>query len=224
MKAKDDFDSSVCEVSFLNNKVDGDIKNDNVLFKSIILLLCAKLEKYVKDSCKEYIDLLIELKPTNDLIPSNFIKEIIQNEIDFINRVKLENYITKQEYRNRSKIFEIIWDNKKTIDNLNHDEFAVSISNNGTTEFNQVYKKIGFPNLIDNLKDFVHHDLYSSTNYSVKDTINKVIHIRHQIIHEDATPSLTSSDINLFIEIFKNFVIQIDKILENSINSIQSNK
>lgn len=219
MKAKDDFDSSICEVSFLNNKVDGE--NDNVLFKSIILLLCAKLEKYVKDSCKEYIDLLIELKATNNLITSNFIKEIIQNEMNFINKVKLENYIAKQDYKNRSKIFAILWDNKQTIENLNHNEFVVSISNNGTTEFNLVYKKIGFPDIIDNLNDFVHNDLYSSTNYSIKETINKVIYIRHQIIHEDATPSLTSSDINLYIEIFKDFVVQINKILEDSINRIR---
>lgn len=220
MKAKETFNSSIEEISILNNMVNGNTTNDNVLFKSIILLLCAKLEKFVKDSCKEYIENIIKLKPTKSLLSETFIKEIILNEIKFISDKTIENYLTKSHYAERSKVFSLIWDTKYKLENLNREEFEISITKNGTNEFSHVYKKIGFPNIIEELEDFTFSDMYSTTSYSIKDKINGVISMRHNIIHDDANPQITPSDIKLNIAIFKSFVDQIDENLENSLKDM----
>ena len=51
MNSKEKFYTSIQEITFLNQKI-GNNSEDKALFKSIVLLLSAKLEKYVKDSTR----------------------------------------------------------------------------------------------------------------------------------------------------------------------------
>ena len=187
MQAKIDFDESINEVTYLNTISESDAKNDKIYFKVIILLLCAKLEKFVKDSTNEYIDLLLEKNLTKDKLPEKFVIEILKNELSKIQKDSVEHYIHNERSRERSKIFSLIWDDKYCLDSLQKKDFVVSISNNGTTAFEDTYKKIGFPDIIKNLSDYQQEDdisglITTSTNYSIPDTINKVINIRHKII------------------------------------------
>ena len=102
-------------------------------------------------------------------------------------------------------------------------DFVVSISNNGTTAFEDTYKKIGFPDIIKNLLDYQQEDedsglvITTSTKHPISNTINKVVKIRHEIIHDDATPSITKNDVDLYVEIFKEFVKQVDAELEKAL-------
>lgn len=225
MQAKIDFDESINEVTYLNTISESDAKNDKIYFKVIILLLCAKLEKFVKDSTNEYIDLLLEKNLTKDKLPEKFVIEILKNELSKIQKDSVEHYIHNERSRERSKIFSLIWDDKYCLDSLQKKDFVVSISNNGTTAFEDTYKKIGFPDIIKNLSDYQQEDdisglITTSTNYSIPDTINKVINIRHKIIHDDATPPITKNDVDLYVKIFKEFVKQINSELEKGIQDI----
>lgn len=226
MRAKIDFDESISEVSYLNNVAQQTPTNDKIYFKVIILLLCAKLEKYVKDSTNEYINSLLSLNLTKEQLPQTFIKEIIKNEVQKINSITAEKYIENERCKERSKVFSLIWDSKYILKNLEKDDLIVSISNNGTTAFKDIYKKIGFPDIIDNLLDYQKETdiggFATSTAYSITEKINKVIQLRHAIIHDDATPGITKSDINLYVEIFKNFVEQIDIVLTQELKGYQT--
>ena len=223
MQAKIDFDESIKEVIYLNTLSESDAKNDKIYFKVIILLLCAKLEKFVKDSTNEYIDLLLEKKLTKDKLPEKLIIEIIKNELSKIQNDLVENYIHNERSKERSKIFSLIWDEKYSLDSLQKKDFVVSISNNGTTAFEDTYKKIGFPDIIKNLLDYQQEDedsglvITTSTKHPISNTINKVVKIRHEIIHDDATPSITKNDVDLYVEIFKEFVKQVDAELEKAL-------
>ncbi len=225
MQAKIDFDESINEVTYLNTVSQSDASNDKIYFKVIILLLCAKLEKFVKDSTNEYINLLLELDLTKDKLPEKFIIEIIKNEVSKIETMSVEKYVKNDRCVERSKIFSLIWDAKYKLRELQKKDFIVSISNNGTTAFEDTYKKIGFPNLIKCLEDYQQETnvagLITYTAYSIPDYINKVIAIRHGIIHEDATPIITRNDINLFVEIIKDFAKQVDCILSKQINNLR---
>lgn len=108
--------------------------------------------------------------------------------------------------------------------NIAKEEFAISISNNGTTVFEDIYSKIGFPNVIKEIKDYVQNDDVTTISISVKDQINRIIRIRHEIIHDDATPNLSPKDIELFIEVSKCFVEQIDDVLSYNLTEIKSSK
>ncbi len=225
MQAKIDFDESINEVTYLNTISESDAKNDKIYFKVIILLLCAKLEKFVKDSTNEYIDLLLEKNLTKDKLPEKFVIEILKNELSKIQKDSVEHYIHNERSKERSKVFSVIWDDKFCLDSLQKKDFVVSISNNGTTAFEDTYKKIGFPDIIKNLLDYQREDdvsglITTSTKYSISDTINKVIKIRHEIIHDDATPPITKNDVDLYVEIFKEFVNQINSELEKGLQDI----
>ena len=118
MQAKIDFDESINEVTYLNTISESDAKNDKIYFKVIILLLCAKLEKFVKDSTNEYIDLLLEKNLTKDKLPEKFVIEILKNELSKIQKDSVEHYIHNERSRERSKIFSLIWDDKYCLDSL----------------------------------------------------------------------------------------------------------
>ena len=64
-ESKDKFAKSIKEVEYLNSICKKETKYDYIFFKAIILLLSAKLEKFVKDSTKEYINELISYNVTN---------------------------------------------------------------------------------------------------------------------------------------------------------------
>lgn len=226
MNSKEKFYTSIQEITFLNQKI-GDNSEDKALFKSIVLLLSAKLEKYVKDSAQEYVQEILKLNLTKNDLPQELFVEIIKNEVNTINNVKIENYLTKEKYKERSRVLSLIWDDKRILKSLKCEEFSISISNNGTNEFESVYKKIGFQNIINELEDYVLNNdvldnICSSTSYSIKEKINSIIHMRNNIIHDDATPQITPSDIKLYIEVVKSFVDQIDSKLGNTIESLKN--
>lgn len=227
MQSKIDFDRSISEVVYLNNIAQTDSNNDKIYFKVIILLLCAKLEKFVKDSTNEYITSLLSLNLTKEQLPPAFVKEVIKNEVQKIDEKTVERYVENTRCQERSKVFSLIWDSKYILKNLEKDDFVVSISNNGTTEFKDTYKKIGLPDIINNLSDYQQETnigglITSTTAYPIVERINKVIKLRHEIIHDDATPNITKNEIDLYVEIFKNFVEQIDTVLTQKLSEYQN--
>lgn len=224
MQAKEKFDFSIGEVIYLNDKSKTDVDNDKIYFKVIILLLCAKLEKYVKDSANEYLNRLISKALPKEQLPEKLVIEIIKNELLKIKDKTVENYMHDDTCKNRAKVFSLIWDSKYILKNLSKNEFELSITNNGTNAFESVYKKIGFSDIIKNLPDYEQQtdmeDITTSVSFSINDTINKIVAMRHQIIHEDATPNITIHDIELYVAICKDFVSKIDEKLTAQIASL----
>lgn len=226
MEAKQHFDEGINEIIFLNDKSKNDQDNYKVYNKVIILLLCAKLEKYIKDSTKEYIEIISSMKLTKDKLPNELLIELIKNELTKINSKTVDKYIFDKDCKERAKIFSLIWDTKFTLNHISKEEFAISITNNGTTAFENIYKKIGFQNIITKLENYEETTTISgittSYTYSFDEYINKIINMRHNIIHDDATPNITINEINLYVNIFKDFVNKIDNILSLSIEKIKN--
>lgn len=222
MQAKENFDNSISEVTYLNVKSKTDISHDKVYFKVIILLLCAKLEKYVKDSTNEYLDSLLSKGLSKEQLPEKLVVELIKNELLKVKDKTVEKYVNDDKCKDRAKVFSLIWDTKYILKNIYKNELVVSISNNGTTAFEDAYKKVGFPDIIKNLPDYEQHTtmagITTSLSFSIYDTINKIISMRHQIIHDDATPSVTINDIDLYVAICKDFVSKMDAKLTEQLS------
>lgn len=230
MQSKFDFEQSITEIDWLNSQSKNESKqrtnNEKIYYKAIVLLLCAKLEKFVKDSANEYYKTLLSYKLSADKWPENFILEILDNEIDLIKEKTIKNYKNKIHV-DLKKNLSLFWDEKYVIKNL-HNTFSISISNNGTTEFKKAYKKIGYPDIIEQLKEFEqvkdNFGIKTRISISIVDTINKVINMRHNIIHDDACPPITEEDIDKYIEVFKSFVEQIDEKLSTELKRIKNLK
>lgn len=225
MIAKDKFFETIEEVSYLNDlsKKEHSSSKDIIFYKVIILLLCAKIETFVKGSSNEYIDLLISKKLSVSQIPESLKIEIINNEINKINNDGINKYIMTVNNHKRAELLSMIWNPNYKLEKL-FDSFSLSISNNGTNAFEDCYKKIGFPKIITDMISYERVDsigeIETITSHSIKDTINSIISMRHNIIHDDATPTITESDIDLFIAICKDFVIKIDNFLISNLNSL----
>lgn len=221
MQAKENFDASISEVIYLNDKSKTDVLHDKIYFKVIILLLCAKLEKYVKDSTNEYLDSLLSKDLTKEKLPEKFVVELIKNELLKVKDKTVEKYVYDEKCKDRAKVFSLIWDTKYILKHVPKNELVVSISNNGTTAFEDAYKKVGFPDIIKHLPDYEQQTdvagITTSLSFSIYDTINKIIAMRHQIIHDDATPGVTINEINLYVAICKDFVNKIDERLTEQI-------
>lgn len=103
MQAKNLFDEKISKIELLNN-ASRDASEERTYFKVIVLLLCAKLEKYVKDSANEYVQEIVNLKAKKKIIPEKLVLEILKNEILRINDIKIENYYGKEKYKKKQKI------------------------------------------------------------------------------------------------------------------------
>ena len=103
MQAKENFDNSISEVTYLNMKSKTDISHDKVYFKVIILLLCAKLEKYVKDSTNEYLDSLLSKGLSKEQLPEKLVVELIKNELLKVKDKTVEKYVNDEKCKDRAK-------------------------------------------------------------------------------------------------------------------------
>ena len=221
-ESKDKFAKSIKEVEYLNSICKKETKYDYIFFKAIILLLSAKLEKFVKDSTKEYINELISYNVTNKNIPIKLIKEIINNELKKIENITLDNYIApNKQHKKRAKVFSLIWDDTYHLSELNVDEFLISISKNGSNGIKEVYSKIGLSNIIFSIPDYCQFDGFTQINYSVVNRIDYIIYLRNNIIHEDVNPIITYQDNELNIRIIKHFVSKVNQKLNHSLKLIK---
>ena len=162
-------------------------------------------------------------KPTNKNIPIKLIKEIINNELTKIEDISLNEYINPEKTnRMRAKIFSLIWDETYQLTEINSDELTISVSRNGSNGIKEVYSKIGLPNIISEIPDYCQLNELTQINIPIVNKIDSIIHIRNNIIHEDATPMITYQDIELDIKIIKYFVSKINRKLNNSLKHIKN--
>ncbi|MFI3166275.1 MAG: MAE_28990/MAE_18760 family HEPN-like nuclease [Bacillota bacterium] len=228
MEARDKFNESIDEVKILVKKAEQDEINSNVYFKSCVLLMCAKLEKYVKDSTKEYFEDILNLGLSAKFIPHEIKVAVIENEINFITNKTVSKYISEPNFIKRSEQFALIWNKKYSLKDVNYDEYTVSIANNGETAFKKCYYKVGLHDIMDGLNDYEKKQdpllggIETKESYGITTVINKIIYIRHNIIHDDAQVQITSSDLTIYIDVVSSFVTQIDERLESKVNEMKS--
>ena len=227
MESKDRFLESIKEVETINNNID-DKKEDSITyFKAIILFLCTKLEKYTTDSAKEYIIEIKNKRIVSSKIPTELKRCIVQNEIDKINKYGLYHFFEKEEYKKHAENISLMWDDNYVLSSINEDEFYIELSSHGTNVINDLYKKIGFDSLISEVDNYdvemAIAGVTSVMSYTVSNEINRIVGMRNNIIHEDATPNVTKQDIDLFISISKHFVLWIDNFLSEKVQLVTQN-
>jgi len=226
MISKTVFEKSIQEIELINNNVSDDNKNCLTYYKVIILFLCTKLEKYVVDSAKEYIIGIKNKGIKSKLLPNGLKELILQNELDKIQKVGIHKYSIGNEYKNGAVNFSLIWDDSFVISYLDEDDFYIELSKHGTNTINDMYKKIGFDALVEKVPNYEIIDIVAGVSTivsnSVENILNKIVGMRNNIIHQDATPSITKQDIELFIQVSKHFVVWIDKYLDKELAKIHA--
>ena len=228
MQATNDFNKSIKELNYLTDlskNIDLENVNDSntVVKKAIVLLLCAKLERFVKDITNEYIHKILDKKLKSNNVPLGLKKEIYKMEINLIN-TDFDNYFRTNKNKKYLRNFSLFWDDNYIINEL-RDDFSISISNNGTTEFRKIFKRIGFKDMLDDIPDFTTSEedvcgVSTIQSFPIINRIDSMISKRHKIIHDDENPNLTNSEIDIYINVVKMFTENVDKKFEESLEKL----
>jgi len=184
-------------------------KNDFLKYatfnKSAIVLLCSKFESYIENALQEYSYLHLKNssnKSVDSHIFENVVEEIMGNlELTKNNRVKRRPHLNSiAEFCGSEECSPI-------------DHYSVKAKFNygkhGQKEVEKLLNKFGFSEIT---------KTESSANFFKQ--FNSLNFIRNNIIHEDATPSLTDKDVEKYLKIISDFINDLDSEATKKLNLI----
>jgi len=195
---KDFFDDTKDEIELLINYAKRNRKNllrFSTFNKSAIVLLCSKFEAFLENFLEEYV-FLHTSNSNNKNLDNNIYDHLIDNLIESIEITKNKKVKRKPHIENLSALC-----GGDEISNLN--DFKVNAKFNygrhGQKEIEKLLTTFGFSKFVKNEESLGFLKKFNSLNA-----------IRNNIIHEDATPSLTSKDVENHFESISNFIKQLD--------------
>lgn len=184
-----------------------DILNNNhdtrVLEKSVIILLVTKMEVFLEQKTSEWFINLIKTNKKSNILSEITKKEIITNTISIIYE-EIKNGTISSSNKNKLRNFNLLLDSNYPLKDLDLD-FKITLNSHGSAEIKKLLKKIGIDNIFENMEKIDNNNyeelesikLTSKIDY--EGTINKLINYRNNIIHEDILNSLSTEDLNTFI-------------------------
>ena len=164
--------------------------------KSAIVLLCSKFESYLENALEEYAYLHLK-HSSNKNIDSHIYDSVIEELIESLepiknNRTKLKPHL--------SSLAEFCGNDEcSPIDHLQVNA-KFSYGKHGQKEVEKLFKRFGF-------------SAFAKQESSVKffKQFNSLNFIRNNIIHEDATPTLTDKDVEKYLKTLSTFITEFDK-------------
>jgi len=195
----DFFDETTKEIELLIRYAKRN-KNDFLRFstfnKSAIVLLCSKFEAFLENFLEEYSFLHLT-HSNNKTLDRNIYEHLIDNLIDTIEISKNKKIKRKPHIENLS----LLCGTEEINDLLSYKINAkFKYGKHGQKEIEKLMSNFGFSRLI-------------KTESSIKflRKFNSLNAIRNNIIHEDATPSLTTNDVELHYKNIADFIKELDK-------------
>jgi HEPN superfamily RiboL-PSP-like protein len=165
--------------------------------KSAIVLLCSKFESYLESSLEEYAYLHLKYSSNKNIdahIYDSVVEEIIESmEIVKNNRTKLKPQLNSLAELCGNAEF-------SPIDHLSVNA-KFSYGKHGQKEVEKLLKRFGFSAFAKREESSHFFKKFNSLNF-----------IRNNIIHEDATPSLTDKDVEKYLDTISNFIVEFDKV------------
>lgn len=226
LESDKDFEVALREVSVLYSvarKSQGNHLEYKTYNKSALLLLIAKFEHCLENMIQDYINNINKFNLEAQFIPIG----IKRSHTLF----KLKNYqaLVNQSSKEFKRLFEdigFLWISQKHYNDLKVDT-KFSFGRHGEEELEKLLKKIGFDNIF--LKIKVHKKVmdvsvtkgFRREKIDFKGILNSIIHQRHNIIHEDATPNLTHEDIYKYQVYITQFIKKLSKLLQRNLEKLK---
>lgn len=199
LAATDEFHEAIKEIQLLINyskRNQRDALKYKAFNKAATVLLCAKFESFIENFLEEYAYELI-CNSTNKTLCKELFEYIIDDIIKYLEDTKNNKEKRKQHI---NKLVDLCSSNE--IENLDfyrqHINSKLKMGKHGQKEIERLLTNFGFgeiigtPTIVDFFRQF-----------------NSLNSIRNNIIHEDATPSLTHTDVQNYLYIVNSFVRQI---------------
>lgn len=217
-EALSEFDAALKEVNILIKSASKNEKNDlyyKAINKSAILLLAAKFEAFIENILEEYISKLNQLKLSNIKVPQIIKLNHSFNKMDRIHSCKGHRH-KLTEIEELFKELAKLWSSRKTI--FKSIEIPISFDyKHGEREIEDLFAQVGMTNILD-------ADIISKNkeNIDIRGKINSLTHLRNNIIHEDATPTLTHIEITDYLEALQEFAETITNLLSDDIIKLKN--
>lgn len=197
---KDFFDDTKNEIELLINYAKRN-KNNLLRFstfnKSAIVLLCSKFEAFLENFLEEYVYLHMN-KSNNKTLENSIYEHLIDNIIESLEVTKSKKLKRKPHIQNLS----LLCGEAEITDFSNFKVNArFNYGKHGQKEIEKLLTTFGF-------SKFIKED--DSQSFLKK--FNSLNAIRNNIIHEDATPSLTSKDVENHFKNISKFIGDLDNV------------
>ncbi|KJU86799.1 hypothetical protein MBAV_001008 [Candidatus Magnetobacterium bavaricum] len=229
-EALNEFKSAIEEVNaLLNLACEHERLSYNAILKSAILLLSAKVEAFLEDILKEYIEKINALK-LGRKIPSELTLQHLVHKIKQAKQIteQLDSITKKQgtredKYDSMVTLFislsELLRGNVIDIDNLKI-PISFDYGKHGANAIERLFVLIG----IDNVFDILNVMSVEISNINIKEQINTLIDLRNPIIHRDEDTGLTVKDVDGYVQVMKLFADKSTELLTICLICINYNK
>lgn len=197
-EATSDFENNVIEIQILISLAKefvNDFKKYALFNKASIILLCTKFETFLENFLKEYAYINLT-NFNNQNVDEHIYEHILRNHIS-----KLNQYILNKGKREKHLDKVVNLCSPHQFDDIQELDVVTKFSygKHGQTEIEKLLNEFGLCNILaEEIKD-VFFNKFNSLNF-----------IRNNIIHEDATPSLTHVDVEDHLSIILNFIKELD--------------
>lgn len=217
-----EFISTLEEVAVLLDAADSHEENEieyAAFNKSALLLLTGKFENFAESIAEDYIACINNLQPCCTLIPHN-----LRLQHTFKMLADLETYKKKNKQAEAIDAFlELgsLWVSDRNFTNLNVD-CKFSYGKHGESELKKLFSKIGIDNLFEEVQVFKCQETFFGNDNSrirvdFKGTFNSITGMRNNILHQNASPSLTTPMVRNFKEEFQLFAQELETHLNNEL-------
>lgn len=206
LAATDGFYEAIKEIQLLitySKRNQGDPLRYKAFNKAATVLLCAKFESFIENFLDEYAYELI-CKTTNQTLCEELFEHIIDDIIGHIEATKNNKRKRRQHIEKLANLCSN--DESASLERYrDHVNSKLKMGKHGQQEVERLLTKFGFSTI-----------LGSSTMPEFFQHFNSLNNIRNNIVHEDATPSLTHTDVQNYLSVIDGFVQEI----QNKANEI----
>ena len=208
LDAKAEFDEAIKEIQLLilyakkNKKF---ILRYATFNKAALVLLCAKFEAFLEAFLDEYSFIHLT-NSSNKNLESNIFEHLIDNILDTLEVTKTNKAKRKLSIR---ELISLCSENELAPCTDFKVKAKLKLGKHGQNEVERLLKTFGFASFVEEQKV---QDFFAR--------FNSLNNIRNNIIHEDATPSLTHQDVENYMTDVKVFITNLDLSAQDKIIAI----
>jgi hypothetical protein len=216
-----DFISTLTEVQVLLRAAELHERNETeyaAFNKSALLLLASKFENFAESIAEDYIACINSLQLCYELISHE-----LKLRHTFKTLANIENYKLKHKKVDAVSTFTKLgelWSSNSNCTDLNVD-CKFSYGKHGEAELSKLFSAIGIDNIFEKIQVIKQQETILDNTPAIeadfKGTFNSVNWIRNNILHQDASPSLTTRMVRDYEEEFKIFARELEKYLNNEL-------
>ena len=220
-----EFEVTLVEIDILLREAETPGEDEDrlaVMNKSALLLLSGKFESFLEAAAEEYVYAVNQLGARARDVPHRL---LVQHSVTAVDG--LADRLSQGDTESVGAVFvklARLWAESERCSGLSV-KCEFSYGRHGQTEIEKLLRRIGFDNIFSAVtildEATESFDGVGSQMIDVAGEINSMTSIRNNILHQNASPSLTASSIRNRADVLRRFAVQLVALLQGSVNRIE---